>query len=547
MKNKLITLLVLLLCFIPSAAAYSNYQKTQNAPVDADNAVSISITDVKEKEFTLSKGISGDDADQLISFFVSMRDNANQIVALPDSLMGQKFFIVKLSTNVKTESYEFYFSLDPTANYFRAQDGTTYKIAENDAAQFITSQYAESLYEQASMPVLTLSNTYDVTPDKAVWQYKNYTGNYVDSDVTSLTSEAVESYDVEGGINLSFDSAPDNCTVIITDPDGNMIFENSLDMLPTFRSTESEIVTINVVANWYEDPVRSFCGKLEYTFSSFVTAPAEFYLGMTTVENGKFTAVTALNVTRPENITFSSTMENVPAPVFYPAGNNMAVALLPVPTSTPTGSYTLTFTYGGTTRETVLNVENTGVKISEYTVSEAVIQSTRNASALSQFESAAKEIMAKSSSERYFSGYFLEGVNATIKRGFGRDIYLNGSKTVSYINNGVDYASDAGIEVAACNAGEVVFAGTLDYAGNMIVIDHGYGLKTWYYNLGAVSVSVGTRVERGTPIGATGQTGFTGQTGAHIAMSVGETFVSPYDTWQDSSRAGKVIIAKIDE
>ncbi|MBR3998143.1 MAG: hypothetical protein IKI93_07345, partial [Clostridia bacterium] len=67
------------------------------------------------------------------------------------------------------------------------------------------------------------------------------------------------------------------------------------------------------------------------------------------------------------------------------------------------------------------------------------------------------------------------------------------------------------------------------------------------YNLGAITVSVGDRVERGSVIGATGQTGFTGQIGAHIAMSVGESFVSPYDTWQDSSRAGKVIIAKIDE
>ena len=36
------------------------------------------------------------------------------------------------------------------------------------------------------MPVLTLSNTYDVTPDKAVWQYKNYTGSYVDSDISSM-------------------------------------------------------------------------------------------------------------------------------------------------------------------------------------------------------------------------------------------------------------------------------------------------------------------------------------------------------------------------
>lgn len=548
MKNKLIFLIVVLACFIPSVAAYANYQQIQNAPVDLSNATQISITDVNEKNYTLTKEAEGDEAHRLIQFFLSMKDNAQQIVALPDSLMGEKFFIVTISTSVgKSESYEFYFSADPTANYFKAHDGTTYKIAETDAAQFITSEYAESLYEQSAMPVLTLSNTYDVTPDTAVWQYKNYTGDYVDSDVSALVSSSLESYEIEGGLDLSFDTKPDNCTVTVTSASGDVLFDDSLDMLSTFRLETTEDITIDVVATWYEDPARAFCGKLEYSFQSYVTAPAEFYLGMTTVESGKFTAITALNVTKPENIRFTSSMEPAIQPVFYPAGDNMAVALLPVSVDTPTGMYTLTFTYGGTTQDTVLTVEHAGEKTSAYTVSETVIQTTRTQAALEQFDTTAKELMAKGSPERYFSGSFLEGVNGTIRRGFGRDIYLNGSATVSYRNNGVDYEAAAGTEVVAANAGEVVYAGMLDYAGNMVVIEHGYGLKTWYYNLGATTVSVGDKVERGTVIGAAGQTGFTGQTGAHIAMSVGETFVSPYDTWADSTRAGKVIIAGIDE
>ena len=549
MKNKLIFLIVALACFIPSVAAYASYHQTQNAPVEAGNAVKISITDVNEKNFVLTKEEEGDEADQLIQFFMGMKKNAQSIVALPDSLMGEKFFIVVISTNVKDEAYEFYFSTDPTANYFRAQNGSTYKIAEADAAQFITSLYAESLYEQSAMPVLTLSHTYDVTPDAAVWQYKNYTGDYVDSDVAALVSPTEEKYEVEGGIDLSFDTQPDNCSVVVTDAFGEVLYDDTLELLPTFRLETTENVSVKVTATWYEDPARSFCGKLEYAFTSFVTAPAEFYLGMTTVENGKFTAITALNVSKPENIRFASSMENAAHPVFYPAGENRAVALLPVSVDTPSGIYTLTFTYGGTTQDTLLTVEHTGEKISQYQVSEAVIQSTRNAAALEQFDTTAKSLMAKGSAERYFSGYFLTGINGanTLRRGFGRDIYLNGSANVSYRNNGVDYESAAGLEVVACNAGEVVFAGTLDYAGNMVVIEHGYGLKTWYYNLGAVSVSVGEKVERGSVIGATGQTGFTGAVGAHIAMSVGESFVSPYDTWQDSTRAGKVIIAKIDE
>ena len=59
-------------------------------------------------------------------------------------------------------------------------------------------------------------------------------------------------------------------------------------------------------------------------------------------------------------------------------------------------------------------------------------------------------------------------------------------------------------------------------------------------------VNVGDVVSRGQAIGTAGQTGFTGANGAHIAMSVGESFVSPYDTWSDSPVAAKVIIPYID-
>ena len=87
----------------------------------------------------------------------------------------------------------------------------------------------------------------------------------------------------------------------------------------------------------------------------------------------------------------------------------------------------------------------------------------------------------------------------------------------------------------------------LDYAGNMVVVDHGWGLKTWYMNLGTTTVAVGDTVSAGDKVGTAGQSGFSSTVGAHIRMSVGDRFVSPYDTWADSEKVGKVVIAKIDE
>ena len=126
MKNKLILILVLLVCFIPSAVAYASYQQTQNAPVDQKTAVKISISDVNQKNFTLEKVNDGDEADTLINFFLGVKERAQQIPALPDSLLGQRCYHVTISNNVQDEEYDFYFSTDPATNYFRAADGTTY-------------------------------------------------------------------------------------------------------------------------------------------------------------------------------------------------------------------------------------------------------------------------------------------------------------------------------------------------------------------------------------------------------------------------------------
>lgn len=550
MKNKFVLLVIFIACLIPSVVAYASYHQTQNAPVSDKTAVSVSIDDINGKNYTLVKKEDGDEADNIIKYFIGIRENAQSIVALPDALMGEKPFKVTIATNVKDETSEYYFTTDPTTCYMRASDGSTYKIAEADAEMFITSEYAESLYGEAVMPTLTLSHSYDIQPDSAVWQYKNYTGSFVDADTSQLVFDHVETYELEGGLDLSFDMTPDYCAVKVTDEEERVLYDGILDDLGSLNTTNTGNLSVEVTARWYEDPSRSFCGELDYSFTSLVTAPAEFYLGLTTVEAGKFTAITALNVTKPENIRFSSTMGTDITPTFYKADEKTAVGLLPISLDIPSGVYTITFTYGGTTQDTNITVENVGSKTSSYQLSETIIQTYRTEENLKAFSDTVAKITATGSTERYFDGYFLEGINGscTLLRGFGRDIYLNGSSEVAYRSNGVDYRASAGLDVVACNAGQVVYASAdCLYAGNMVVIEHGYGLKTWYYNLGSINVSVGDVVSRGDKIGTTGQTGFTGEVGAHIAMSVGSTFVSPYDTWQDSSDVGKVVIAKIDE
>ncbi len=80
---------------------------------------------------------------------------------------------------------------------------------------------------------------------------------------------------------------------------------------------------------------------------------------------------------------------------------------------------------------------------------------------------------------------------------------------------GVDLALDIGNDVYAADGGTVVFSGwnPVGY-GNLVVLDHGNGWRTYYAHLSAVNVGCGEWVPRGAILGQVGSTG--NSTGPHL-------------------------------
>jgi murein DD-endopeptidase MepM/ murein hydrolase activator NlpD len=85
-------------------------------------------------------------------------------------------------------------------------------------------------------------------------------------------------------------------------------------------------------------------------------------------------------------------------------------------------------------------------------------------------------------------------------------------------HNGLDIAGDKGQPVYSTAAGIVTQAGYQGAYGNLIVVDHGFGLETRYGHLSGFAVQTGAHVKRGEMIGRLGATGRT--TGAHLHYEV---------------------------
>lgn len=86
------------------------------------------------------------------------------------------------------------------------------------------------------------------------------------------------------------------------------------------------------------------------------------------------------------------------------------------------------------------------------------------------------------------------------------------------MHSGMDIASPPGQTVIAPSDGTVVFNGTEGGYGKVLVIDHGYGVKTRYGHLSEVFVRLGEHVKRGQKVAAVGNTGRS--TGPHLHYEV---------------------------
>lgn len=95
--------------------------------------------------------------------------------------------------------------------------------------------------------------------------------------------------------------------------------------------------------------------------------------------------------------------------------------------------------------------------------------------------------------------------SATINSDFGyrRDPFTRRAR----FHSGLDLKAKWGDPIGASHAGVVQFAGWHSGYGNLIIVDHGSGITSYYAHLSSFELAVGDKVTRGTIVGYAGRTG----------------------------------------
>lgn len=102
---------------------------------------------------------------------------------------------------------------------------------------------------------------------------------------------------------------------------------------------------------------------------------------------------------------------------------------------------------------------------------------------------------------------------------------------------GLDISADKGDPVYATADGKVVNASLAGNYGNLVILDHGYGLETRYGHLSAFKVMPGQPVKRGDLVGLVGSTGRATSSHLHYEVRANGRILNPLQLLLNPRRA----------
>ena len=96
-------------------------------------------------------------------------------------------------------------------------------------------------------------------------------------------------------------------------------------------------------------------------------------------------------------------------------------------------------------------------------------------------------------------------------------------------HTGLDISAVQGTDIKAVADGTIIFASYNGSYGNLVKIDHGNGVETWYAHTSKMYVEVGDTVSAGDVIAAVGSTGNSTGPHLHLEIRVDGEHVDPQD------------------
>ena len=413
---------------------------------------------------------------------------------------------------------------------YAARDGRLYSISAKDFHKLINAM-PSNFYKYRAVPRLSVVQN-SVSSGALFVEKSSYIFRKVDERfyIPIFKAEA-NSWVLDGSAEvwptLHF-SLPDAVvSVRVFDTAGKQSFTGTWVAAGSYVGSHPGTHRIKVDATWNNTLYR---GTVTYTFSAKggtkapKTAQERFSIRGDSTYPGEVMMLRITDYKNGEKITFASDI-NV-TPTFFDDTMGNKIALMPVSYFTATGKHTITLTCGSDTAKWGISVQDKKFQIQNLTVDQSTVSSTiEDQNANAEYEKFIAPLRFVADAKQHWDG-FTWPVTGPRSTEFGMIRYVNGAPTSSR-HGAIDFAVPKGTSVKATANGRVLYAGFLQLTGNTVLIEHGYGLKSWYYHMDSLNVKTGAMVKMSEEIGKVGSTGFSTGAHLHFGMSVNNVFVNP--------------------
>ena len=208
-----------------------------------------------------------------------------------------------------------------------------------------------------------------------------------------------------------------------------------------------------------------------------------------------------------------------------------AKGLFSISYSTAPGSYTGIISSEEGTSEFCFTVEEEQYPEQHLIIPDDTVSSTvGNSDNRNEYNSMMRKTYESWYPERFYDDCFTQPVGGTVTTEFGLFRYTN-DDPVPTRHVGIDIANAEGTPVLAAASGYVIVAGYNGVSGYTVVMDHGLGVRTYYFHMSKLSVTEGDFAEEGSEIGQVGSTGYATGPHLHFNVMVHDNSIDPWATF----------------
>ena len=522
MKKILINIVVLAVVLIPTYIAVHYYSQQNSDVMTSTNTVEVKVITPDGTENVMTERRD-------IRFYTDALMNAEVLESTGRPIELEDPIRVILSNNSRSAEYMFYLSSRVNDCLVKAPDGTILRLKESTAKELLQTDISDTLYTVGNLPSASIiidDNTTAIFPDTYEWTLKKG-DKYLPSSLQATTKpeNSVRIF-TSSTVDLKFETQPDILDIEIQNGP-EVLFDGMYDDFINFKYDRDSKLKYVIKAEWSKKEDSDFAGSASYIFDVAYDVPAIFTLSSNTAKPGDMLIISAKNINNGETI-MATTDTGVSTLFINTADQYTCLLPIGVESSGKEVNVTVTSSDNPTPIVYTINVEALADnKPINYGTSDEMLSARRNSTTAAERASHLQNMTQIEEPKKLWSQSFIKPNGGDVIIPYGARGTYNGGH--HYVSQGMEIDLVAGSPVVASNSGKVVWAAPLNETGITIVIEHGFGVKTWYCHLESMDVNAGDIVEKGQEIGKGGKTGFVTSMGNHLyfAVSIRGIFINP--------------------